>query len=34
MSMVEFYEALARIAEAASLIPVKGLYPVNNNLDY
>jgi len=31
--MVEFYEALARIAEVASLIPIKGLYPVKNNFD-
>lgn len=28
MSMVEFYEALARIAEAASLKAVSGLYEV------
>lgn len=29
MSMVEFYEALARIAEVASLEPIQGIHQVN-----
>jgi hypothetical protein len=28
MGIIEFYEALARIAEEASLIPFTGLFPV------
>lgn len=34
MSQLEFYEALARIAEVASLKPITGIYPEDQEITY